>query len=75
MKIIKSSRAISSVSVESKTKVSVASCLHHQGLCASSHTIPDNGDRASLRNIGFWLNTDTADCPRGFYNIHVPWKF
>jgi hypothetical protein len=28
---------------------------------------PDDGDRASIRNVGFELNIDTADCPRGFF--------
>jgi hypothetical protein len=25
--------------------------------------------------LGFELNIDTAYRPRGFYNIHAPWKF
>jgi hypothetical protein len=36
---------------------------------------PDNGVRASLQNIGIWLNIDVADRPRKFYNIHALWKF
>jgi hypothetical protein len=32
------------------------------------HSYPDDGDRASLRNVGIWLNSDTADRPRKFYN-------
>jgi hypothetical protein len=33
---------------------------------------PDDRDRASLRNVGIWLNIDAADRPRKFYNIHTP---
>jgi hypothetical protein len=57
MNIMKYSRAISSVNVESKINISETSC--------------DDGDRASLWNVGFWLNNDVADCPRRFYKITV----
>jgi hypothetical protein len=46
----------------------------YQQILVIPHTDSDNGDRASLQNVGFWLNIDVADRPRGFYNIHVPWK-
>jgi hypothetical protein len=36
---------------------------------------PDDGDKASLWNVDISLNTDAADRPRKFYNIHAPWKF
>jgi hypothetical protein len=33
------------------------------------HTHPDDEDRASLQNVGIWLNIDAADSLRKFYNI------
>jgi hypothetical protein len=35
-------------------------------------TDPDDGVRASLRNVGIWFNIDAADRLRKFYNIHAP---
>lgn len=37
---------------------------HNSIVLASSHTDHDDGDRVSLRNVGFTLNKDTADYPK-----------
>lgn len=62
---IKSFLAIGSVDVELKTNV-----LEPGSASIDRDINRDDGNKVSLRNAGFYVNTDMADHPSGFYKTH-----